>query len=179
MKKIGLVVLMGCLFLVVVMSIYADDVYTKEGKKFVGSIIEETDESLTVETENGIVLVNKTDLMHVEKSETEESTEPAKNIIDTIKKVYHKVSRNKWFYVRRRVKRFHTKLFLELNKNRIYQLVTGLKGVERFRDENYKSFVFAVYMVLLLIVGMILTFIQKMFYKAYCKIKGIKPRYDT
>ena len=58
-------------------------------------------------------------------------------------------------------------------------LITEIDSIERFRDENYKSFVFAVYMVILLILGMILSFVQKIVYRIYCKMRGVKPRYDA
>jgi hypothetical protein len=182
MKKIGFIILTVSMFLFFAIQIYADDVYTREGKRFIGTITEENEATLTIKTDEGTLLLNKADLMHVEKS-TDEGAQTKENFlvrtVDNIKKMYYQLSNNNWFYVRKNIKKFHGKLFLALNKNRLYQLITNINAIDRFRTENYKSFVFAVYMVILLALGMIVSFVQNLVYKTYCKMRGIKPRYDT
>ena len=168
----------------------ADDVYTKEGKRFKGTITQETEKALTLQTDAGTVIVNKSDVLHIERDKkTEEKKEPRnwyervfmtfEQGVSSVTELYEKMSRNNWHYPRRKIKQFHSKLFIELNKIKVYQMITRIEAVEKFRDNNYRSFVFAVYMVLLLIVGMILTVIQRILYSIYCKIRGVKPRYDV
>jgi len=116
--------------------------------------------------------------MHVERSDESVGAQSSQSLIQRVKKFYHKVSRNNWFFVRKRVKQVHGKLFLFLNQNRLYQLISKIGAVDSFRNQNYKAYVFAVYMLLLLIVGMILSVVQRIVYVLYCKIRGVKPRYD-
>jgi hypothetical protein len=175
MKKILNIIF---LFLLVPSLCFAVDVYTKEGKKFVGIVTEETDQYVQLKTDEGTVIINTIDIVHIERGDVAEKKE-SQSFMEEVKKYYTKVSQNKWYYVRQQIKRAHGKLFVVLNKNRVYQLVTKIKAVDSFRIDNYKTYVFAVYMVLLLIVGMILSFIQKLLYALYCKMKGIKPRYDV
>lgn len=161
---------------------FADDVYMKEGRRFIGSIIEETEDSVTLKNEEGTVIINQSDILHIERSSEPESATTGfslKNIIRDIKSTYRKLSHNNWHFVRRKIKVFHGRVFLALNKNKVYRLITNIKAVERFRQDNYKSFVFAVYMVLLLLVGMVFSFIQRLIYGVYCRCRGMKPRYDT
>lgn len=161
---------------------FADDVYTKEGRRFIGSIIEETETSVTLRSEEGTVIINQSDIMHIERSSEPESAATGfsvKNIIQDIKSTYRKLSHNNWHFVRRKIKVFHGRVFVALNKNKVYQLITNIEAVERFRQDNYKSFIFAVYMVLLLLVGMVFSFIQRLIYGVYCRFRGMKPRYDT
>jgi hypothetical protein len=163
-------------------SCLADDVYTKEGRRLIGSIIEESEASLTLKNEEGTFIINQSDVLHIERSAEPESPSTGlspKNIIDDLKQTYRKLSHNNWHFVRSKIRRAHAKLFFALNKNKLYRLITDIDGIQRFRQENYKSFVFAVYMILLLMVGMVFGFIQKLIYSIYCKFRGIKPRYDT
>ncbi|MCK5346643.1 MAG: hypothetical protein KAR20_24705, partial [Candidatus Heimdallarchaeota archaeon] len=179
-------IMLASLAIVLFVSIaLADEVFTENGERYKGTIIEEDEVSVTIKTNEGTMFINRNDIIHIEKEKIQEEKdefsttcivrEKVKSSVDFLKKI----PQNNWCIVRNLFYSMHCKLFVFLEKQTMYQYISSSQGSRNLRRENYKAYFFAVYMVLMIILAVVFSIVQSIVKSAVCKIFGIKMRYDV
>jgi len=156
----------------------ADEVFVRDGTRYTGIVAEEDDMSLMLQTPEGTLILNKSDIVHVERSseaEREQMREESKKSFSEETVAFIQEGPKN---VKRYLLTCHRNIFLFLEKNRIYQFVAFQPIVRQFKNKSYRYYYFAVYMVLLIIVTLICSGIKNCVMVIVRKIFRIKQRYD-
>lgn len=158
--------------------VYADDVFLENGGQHTGAIVEENDEAITLQTKEGTMILLKKDIVHIQKNDDFKIKEkPKQGFIKSISKFFKKMPQNNWFVLRKPFLVFHARLFDFLERQALYQVITNRAGVIQFKRSNPKSYFFAVYMVLLMLITFIGNFIYVRIRRIVNRIRGVRERY--
>ena len=178
MKQIKIVLFFLALGLIFYnINIYAAEIYTQEGARFAGEIAEETEETITLKSEQGTIILNRRDILHIEH-EAKEACAPEGSYSERLVKFWKKISKNNFLYVRRNLYKKHYRFFTWLEKRKIYQTISLMPSIAKYRKDNPGAYILAVYMVCLLILGLVLSFLERYIRAFFCKVFHRKQRYD-
>ncbi|MBU1863387.1 MAG: hypothetical protein KKH94_06990 [Candidatus Omnitrophica bacterium] len=171
--------IIGTVFFIVSMlfsyCVWADEIFMNDGERYEGVIVEEHDADIVVKVSKGTMILNKSDIAHIEQSSIEEQK---KNFFETAVEYVKSLRKNNWYLFRIKVRRIHNRIFSILKKNVLFQFVARMKGVIKFRSENYGAYCFAVYMVLLIVVTLIFAALRDIIMKIIRRVFKLKQRYD-
>ncbi len=177
MKKIVIVSLI--VFLLGYSYVWADEVFTHDGRRFQGVISEEGEDYYMMKTKEGTIILNKSDILHLERHEdNKEHVEERDNFITKTIKYFKQLPKNDWYIVRVSLLRIHTYIFSFLEKNRIYRYFADKKMAQKFRRQNFKYYYFAVYMLLFITISVCFSIIKGSIFFIFRKMFGVRKRYD-
>lgn len=156
----------------------ADEVFLKNGQRFKGQVIEETEEVLVMRVGEDTITFNKATVLHLEHGELAKEDLPSKKKEFHLGQFFRNLKKDNWHAVRRYFYKIHNRIFSVLEKNALYQRIANKKAIKDFRMKGRRNYFFGVYMVLLLIVSFILKIIKDTIMGILRKIYGVERRYD-
>ena len=159
---------------------WADEVFLNDGQRYEGEIVKEDEKSVMLETSQGKMFINKSDILHVEryKPEAEHSGE-SHTMMGKITSFFKQLPKNNWYLVRVKFNKIHNTIFTRLEKNRIYRYVAEKRQIKRFKRDNYGFYNFAVYMILFILTVLFISGTKTIITFFLRHIYGVKSKYDV
>lgn len=159
-----------------------DEVFTSDGHRFKGIVSKEDERTITIEADVGTVLLNRADILHIEKDVPPdpkvEDTEESVSGFEGFKKTMLKLLDDSGEFSLKSLKRYNRFVFRWLARQPLYQSICKVQFVRTYKRKHPGAFVMAVYMSMLLIVGFVLSILEKVVKSCFCRIFNIKQRYD-
>ena len=157
----------------------ADEIFTHDGRRFQGVISEEGKDYYIMRTKEGTIILNKNDVLHLERDTDKEQYVAEKgNFITKAHQYVRQLPKNNWYLLRVNLLRIHTLIFSFLEKNKLYRYFADKRAIQKFRRENYKYYYFVVYMALFITITVCLTIIKNSIMYIFRRLFGVKRRYD-
>jgi len=154
----------------------ADDVYLQDGKHLIGTVSDETDENLMLKTNEGTFIVNKSNVIHIERNEP--NPEAKKGLKSIAHDLFTNIQNIKLRDVRHKVKLVHLKIFQSLDRIGLYKRIINYPSIAKYKRENRAAYLLGVYMSLLLLLGVSLNIVKSIFLTIYCRLFNIKQKFD-
>ena len=173
-----IIIFSGIVLLLLCHYVNADEIFTHDGRRFQGIISEEGSDYFIIKTNEGTVILNKSDVLHIEQqADSKEYGREKRNAIERIIDFFKQLPKNNWHTLRVFFLRIHTRIFSFLEKNQLYRYCADKKMVQKFRRDNYKFYYFAVYMALFITITGIFAIVKGMILGILRRFFGVKRRY--
>ena len=172
------ILFLGIVLLLLCQSISADEIFTHDGRRYQGIISEEGSDYYLMKTNEGTIILNKSDILHIEQqADNREYDVEQRSIKEKIIDFFQQLPKNDWYIVRVTFLRIHVRIFSFLEKNRIYRYFADKKLVQRFRRDNYKYYYFAVYMALFVAITGVFAIVKGIVIGIFRRFFGVKRRF--